>query len=111
MKTLGENIKRVRLAKGIVQRRMAKDLGVCVQTILNIENGKCLNMDTIDRVLEYLGVGIVYKFWDKDKFCPRCGSPLLIELNETEDNYPYYCEICDENFFEAEALGSAKVML
>ena len=111
MKTLGKEIKRVRLAKGIVQRRMARDLGVHVQTILNIEKGKCLNMETIDKVLEYLGVGIVYKFHNKDKFCPRCGSPLLIELNETEDNYPYYCEHCDENFFEFEALGSPKAIL
>lgn len=104
MKTLGEKIKRVRLAKGIVQRRMAMDLGVCVQTILNIENGKCLNMDTIDKVLEYLGVSIAYNFYDKKTRCPRCGSPLCIELNETRDGYPYFCEKCDENFFENEVL-------
>ena len=111
MKTLGEKIKRVRLAKGIVQRRMAMDLDVCVQTILNIENGKCLNMETIDNVLAYLGVTIDYKFYNKDRFCPRCGSPLLIELEKTEDNYSYYCEHCDENFFEAEALNSPKATL
>ena len=108
MKTLGEKIKRVRLAKGIVQRRMAMDLGVTVQTILNIENGKCLNMDTIDKVLAYLGVTIEYKFYNKDKFCPRCGSPLLVELEKTMDDYPYYCTYCDENFFEFESLKSPK---
>ena len=108
MKTLGKTIKRVRLAKGIVQRRMAMDLGVSVQTILNIENGKCLNMETIDKVLAYLGVDIYFNFINKDKFCPRCGSPLLVELEKTQDNYPYYCQECDENFFEFEALNSPK---
>ena len=111
MKTLGEKIKRVRLAKGIVQRRMAMDLGVSVQTIINIENGKCINSTTIDRVLEYLGVGVVYRFWNKDKFCPRCGTSLHIELKETEGNYPYYCEVCDENFFDFETLKAPKAQL
>lgn len=111
MKTLGEKIKRVRLAKGIVQRRMAMDLGVSVQTIINIENGKCINSATIDRVLEYLGVNIGFDFTNNDKFCPRCGTPLYIELEETEGNYPYYCASCDENFFDFETLKTPKAQL
>ena len=111
MKTLGEKIKRVRLAKGIVQRRMAKDLGLSVQSVVNIESGRCFNAATIDRVLEYLGVEISFDFYDKAYICPKCGSRLLVELGKTEDNYPYYCPDCDENFFESEALNSPKAEL
>lgn len=111
MKTLGEKIKRVRLAKGIVQRRMARDLGVSVQTILNIENGKCLNMATIDRILNYLGVNIDFVFHDKIYICPKCGSFLKIELAGDEDNYPFYCGDCDENFYASEAFEVTKAQL
>lgn len=108
MKTLGEKIKRVRLAKGVIQRRMAKDLGLTVQTVVNIESGKHFNAATVDRILQYLGVTLTYKFQNLDKFCPRCGAPLCIELETTQDDYPYYCEDCDENFFEFEALKRPK---
>lgn len=58
MKTIGEKLKKARIERGVVQRRMAKDLGLTVQSILNIENGKCFNMSTIEKYAEYLGVEI-----------------------------------------------------
>ena len=58
MKTIGEKLRNARLEKGVVQRRMAKDLGLTVQSILNIENGKCFNIKTIEKYAEYIGVEI-----------------------------------------------------
>lgn len=58
MKTIGEKLKKARIERGVVQRRMAKDLGLTVQSILNIENGKCFNIKTIEKYAEYLGVEI-----------------------------------------------------
>lgn len=59
MKTIGEKLKKARIEKGVVQRRMAKDLGLTVQSVLNVENGKCLKVATLERIAEYLGVEIV----------------------------------------------------
>lgn len=58
MKTIGEKLKKARIERGVIQRRMAKDLGLCVQSMLNIENGKCFNLKTIQKYAEYLGVEI-----------------------------------------------------
>jgi transcriptional regulator with XRE-family HTH domain len=59
MKTIGEKLKNARIERGIVQRRMAKDLGLTVQSVLNVENGKCLKVATLERIAKYLGVEIV----------------------------------------------------
>lgn len=59
MKTIGEKLKKARIEKGVVQRRMAMDLGLTVQSVLNVENGKCLKVATLERIAEYLGVEIV----------------------------------------------------
>lgn len=59
MKTIGEKLKKARIERGVVQRRMAKDLGLTVQSVLNVENGKCLKVATLERIAEYLGVEIV----------------------------------------------------
>lgn len=58
MKTIGTKLKEARLEKGVVQRRMARELGVTVQTILNIENNKCLKISTLEKIADYLGVEI-----------------------------------------------------
>lgn len=58
MKTIGEKLKKARIEKGVVQRRMAKDLGLTVQSVLNIENGKCFNIKTIEKYAEYIGVEV-----------------------------------------------------
>lgn len=58
MKTIGEKLKKARIERGVVQRRMAKDLGLTVQSVLNIENGKCFNIKTIERIADYIGVKI-----------------------------------------------------
>jgi DNA-binding XRE family transcriptional regulator len=58
MKTIGEKLKKARIERGVVQRRMAKDLGLTVQSILNIENGKCFNIKTIEKYAEYIGVEV-----------------------------------------------------
>lgn len=59
MKTIGEKLKKARIERGVVQRRMARELGISVQSMLNIENGKCFNLKTIEKYAEYLGVEIV----------------------------------------------------
>lgn len=59
MKTIGEKLKKARIERGVVQRRMAKDLGLTVQSVLNVENGKCLKVATLERIAEYLGLEIV----------------------------------------------------
>ncbi len=58
MKTIGEKLKKARIERGIVQRRMARELGISVQSMVNIENGKCFNMKTIEKYAEYIGVEI-----------------------------------------------------
>ena len=58
MKTIGEKLKKARLERGIVQRRMARDLGMSVQSIVNIEKGICSNLKTIQKMADYIGVEI-----------------------------------------------------
>lgn len=58
MKTIGEKLKKARIERGVVQRRMAEDLGISVQSMVNIENGKCFNIKTIEKYAEYIGVEI-----------------------------------------------------
>lgn len=58
MKTIGKKLKKARIERGVIQRRMAKDLGLSVQSVLNVENGKCLKVATLERIAEYLGVEI-----------------------------------------------------
>lgn len=58
MKTIGTKLKEARLEKGVVQRRMARELGLTVQTILNVENNKFLKLSTVKAIAEYLGVEI-----------------------------------------------------
>lgn len=39
------------------------------------------------------------------KFCPKCNNILAEEVDESLRNeYKYFCETCDENFYEIEAL-------
>ena len=58
MKTVGEKLKKARIERGVVQRRMAEDLGISVQSMVNIENGKCFNIKTIEKYAEYIGVEV-----------------------------------------------------
>lgn len=58
MKTIGEKLKRARLERRIPQKKMAKDLGMSVQSIVNIEKGVCSNLKTIQKLADYIGVEI-----------------------------------------------------
>ena len=58
MKTIGEKLKKARIERGVVQRRMAKDLGVSVQTVWNVENDKCWSSELVGRISDYLGVEV-----------------------------------------------------
>lgn len=58
MKTIGEKLRNARLEKGVVQRRMAKDLGVSVQTVWNIENKNLFSVGIVEKIAKYLGVEV-----------------------------------------------------
>lgn len=61
MKQIGTKIKELRLKRGVTQRKMASDLGVSVQTIWNLENGKYFSDKTFAKIVEYLGVHVEIK--------------------------------------------------
>lgn len=58
MKTIGEKLKKARIERGVVQRRMAKDLGVSVQTICNVENENRFSVGIVEKIAKYLGVEV-----------------------------------------------------
>ena len=37
-------------------------------------------------------------------YCPKCGRSVFREIYKTEDDYPYVCLNCDENFFRVELI-------
>ena len=82
MKTIGEKLRNARLEKGVVQRRMAKDLGLTVQSVLNVENGKCLKVATLERIAEYLGVEIRVSVKENEII-----TQMLEWLRENIDDY------------------------
>lgn len=56
-KKLGENLKKIRLSKGITQISIAKTLGVDRSFVSNIENGKTNpTLSTISSLAKVLGV-------------------------------------------------------
>ena len=57
--TLGENIKRYRLEKGLTQKQLADNLGLAEITIRQYENDKRTpKIDTINEIAGALGIGI-----------------------------------------------------
>lgn len=58
MKTIGEKLKKARIERGVVQRRMARDLGVSVQTICNVENENRFSVGIVEKIAKYLGVEV-----------------------------------------------------
>lgn len=58
MKTIGEKLKKARIERGVVQRRMARELGISVQSMVNIENGKCFSPKTIEKYAAHLGLEV-----------------------------------------------------
>ena len=58
-KKLGQNLKRIRLEKGITQTSIAKALGADRSFVSNIENGKTNpTLSTISSLVKALGVSI-----------------------------------------------------
>lgn len=58
-KKLGENLKKIRLSKGITQISIAKTLGVDRSFVSNIENGKTNpTLSTISSLAKVLGVTV-----------------------------------------------------
>jgi transcriptional regulator with XRE-family HTH domain len=58
MKTVGEKLKKARIERGVVQRKMARDLGVSVQTICNVENENRFSVGIVEKIAKYLGVEV-----------------------------------------------------
>ena len=56
---LGKNLKRIRIAKGISQGKIARILKVGRSFITNIENGKTNpTLDTISKIAKAIGVSV-----------------------------------------------------
>lgn len=57
LRKFGDNLRRVRLAKGKTQEQLAEDAGISQVQIARIENGKInTSLCTIQRLLDGLGV-------------------------------------------------------
>lgn len=56
LRILGERLKEYRLRKDIQQTEMAVQAGVNVSTVIRIENGQNVNMDSYIRILRVLGM-------------------------------------------------------
>ena len=57
-KSIGENVKRARVAAGLSQKQLAEKLGVTVMTVSRLERGvvKDVTIANLRRVAEALGV-------------------------------------------------------
>ena len=68
MKTIGENIKELRKAKGVSQEELALQLDVSRQTVFKWEKGVMNpNMDSIKILCDYFEISSEYLFKDVDK--------------------------------------------
>jgi transcriptional regulator with XRE-family HTH domain len=61
MKLSGENIKTLRLSKGIKLSRMAKECGVTRVTLWRFESGGDMLLSNAQKIAEYMGQSIVLK--------------------------------------------------
>jgi len=52
---LGENIKRLRLQKGLHQETLSEEAGISVSALKNLENGDGASVKTLIRVMRSLG--------------------------------------------------------
>ena len=44
------------------------------------------------------------KYLKTNRFCPKCGKELSLEIHSTVGHYPFFCKKCDENFYDFETL-------
>lgn len=63
MNKVGEIIRKQKELKGLTTYKLAKNTGLHIQTVINIENGKSTSLKYIDKVLEHLGGSLEVK-WD-----------------------------------------------
>lgn len=78
-------IARLRLAKGVSARDMSLSLGLNVNYINNIENGKALpSMDAFLNICEYLGV-TPSEFFDAGSRDPQRIRELVADLKQLDE--------------------------
>lgn len=77
--TIGERIKRLREAKGLSQRQMARTTkGVSDAYISHIENNnKIPSLSAIREIAKVLDENPVYIETGQMEYCPHCGSKLV----------------------------------
>lgn len=60
--TLGENVKRLRVAAGLSQQALASKAGISLRTLTRIEAGKDCTVGTLGFLVEHLGVSLADLF-------------------------------------------------
>ncbi len=69
METMGERLKRLRVARGLTQPELAKLVGVTKSAISQWEDGstKNLKLSILARVLDALGTDLQYLVWGENR--------------------------------------------
>ena len=62
--TVSENIRKLRIKKGISQDRLSKDADLALNTVVKIETGESPNptVDTLEKIAKALGVPVAELF-------------------------------------------------
>ncbi|OYO14023.1 helix-turn-helix domain-containing protein [Enemella evansiae] len=64
-KVLGEQVRAIRLARGLTQERIAEQLGVTVRYYAGLERGeRNLSLSSVDALAEQLGATVTLAFDD-----------------------------------------------
>ena len=66
-KQLGHAIRQLRRKKGLTQKQLAKLAGIRQPTVSDVENGKRSFTDVLLRLLNSLGVELLFKFLDENE--------------------------------------------
>lgn len=76
METMGDRLKRLRVARGLTQPEFAKLVGVTKSAISQWEDGstKNLKLEVLARVLDILNTDLQYLVWGENR-APAGGGP------------------------------------
>jgi len=75
---IGAEIRRLRMARGITLRQLAKTIGISHPYLSDVEKGRRAIRKRLPAIAEALGVG-VHHFVDACGVCPTCHGTGVIE--------------------------------